>query len=65
MMVANQIVVGKKSRLLKKYLRLTGVIILCVILFKIDFTKAISILAQLNIPLFIFVVLLNIPQIFI
>lgn len=64
-MVANQIVVGKKSRLLKKYLRLTGVIILCVILFKIDFTKAISILAQLNIPLFIFVVLLNIPQIFI
>lgn len=48
---------------MKKYLRLTGIIILCVILLKIDFTKAISILAKLNVSIFICVILLNIPQI--
>lgn len=49
---------------MKKYLRLVGIIILCVILSRIDLTKIISCLTKVNISLLIFVVLLNVTQIF-
>ena len=48
---------------MKKYLRLPGIIILCVILLKIDFAKTILVLAKLKVFLFICVILLNIPLI--
>lgn len=50
---------------MKKYLRLTGIIILCVILLKIDLSNLILSLTKVNIFLFICIVFLNIPQIFI
>jgi len=50
---------------LKRYLRLTGILILCVILSKVDLAKLISSLSSVNIFLIFFIVLLNIPQIFI
>ena len=49
---------------MNKYLRLIGIIILCVILSKIDLAKSISIFTKLDIFFFICIVLLNIPLIF-
>ncbi len=49
---------------MNKYLRLIGIIILCVILSKIDLAKSISIFTKLDVFFLICTVLLNIPLIF-
>ncbi len=50
---------------MKKYVRLTGVVVLCIILLKIDLTKLLSIFTHLHFIPFAAAVFLNIPAIFI
>jgi uncharacterized protein (TIRG00374 family) len=46
------------------WIRWTGIVLLAILLWRIDFSDTFSLLRKISFPLFVLVVLLNIPQIF-